>query len=228
MEKSDDFSNNSKLSPEEFLDRNKIPLASFLVGLILVGFGLFMYKQGLLGSTEKIEILDSKEEAINSIASKEIVVEITGAVENPGIYKLKEGDRVEDLLIATGGISADADRTWVEKYINRAAKLVDGQKIYIVKIGELNPSVGNQSSGESANNSSVIKLDQGVLGVNMSGKVNINTASLSELDTLPGIGQVYGQNIIDHRPYSSVEDLLSNGVLKKSVYEKVKDKVSVY
>ena len=58
--------------------------------------------------------------------------------------------------------------------------------------------------------------------------VNINTATLKELDTLPGIGPVYGQNIIEHRPYSTVEELLSKAVLKKNVYEKIKDKVSVY
>ena len=217
-----------KFSFEGFIDKNKISLASFLIGLILIGFGVFMYKQGLFGSTDKIQILDSKAESANLVASKEIVVEISGAVEKPGIYKLKEGDRVEDLLIIAGGISASADRTWVEKFINRAAKLADGQKIYIVKTGELNPTAGNQSSGESANNSSVIKLDQGVLGVNASTMVNINTASLSELDTLPGIGQVYGQSIIDHRPYSSVSELLNKGALKQNVYEKVKDKISVY
>ncbi|MHA2055880.1 MAG: ComEA family DNA-binding protein [Candidatus Hodarchaeales archaeon] len=56
----------------------------------------------------------------------------------------------------------------------------------------------------------------------------MNTATLKELDSLPGIGPVYGQSIIEHRPYSTVEELLSKDALKKSTYEKVKDLVTVY
>ena len=58
--------------------------------------------------------------------------------------------------------------------------------------------------------------------------ININTASLQELDTLPGIGPVYGQSIVEHRPYSNIEELMSKGALKKNVYEKVKDLVTIY
>lgn len=214
--------NKPKLSFEEFLDKNKTYIAIFLVGLILIGFGVFMYKEGYIGSTDKIEILNSNaNDNLSTSPSKEIILEISGAVEKPGVYKLKEGDRIEDLLIASGGISADADRQWMEKYINRAAKLIDGQKLYIVKVGDQSPEA-------TAKNNGSIKLDQGVLGANSSGLMNINAASLSELDTLPGIGQVYGQSIIDHRPYSSIEELLSKGALKQSVYDKVKDKVSIY
>lgn len=58
--------------------------------------------------------------------------------------------------------------------------------------------------------------------------ININTASQSELESLRGIGPVTGKNIIDHRPYSDVSELLSRGVLKKNVYEDNKDKMTVY
>ena len=119
-------------------------------------------------------------------------------------------------MVLAGGLSADADRTWVEKTLNRAAKISDGQKIYIPSISEkLEVKSQNLGTG-TAGNSLIDSL------------VNINTASLSELDKLPGIGPVYGQSIIDHRPYSTVEELVSKGALKKNVYEKVKDKVSVY
>ena len=109
----------------------------------------------------------------------------------------------------------------MQVYVNRAAKLTDGQKLYIYKVGEHSETV-------SASNSVGIKMDQGVLAGSTAGGVNINSASLAELDSLPGIGQVYGQKIIEHRPYSNIEELLSKGVLKKNVFEVVKDKVSVY
>ena len=131
-------------------------------------------------------------------------------------------------MIAAGGASADADRVWMEKYVNRAAKLADGQKVYIFKAGEISSGNSSQSDAASAKNNGGIKVDQGVLGTGQGALININTASFSQLDMLPGIGQVYGQSIIEHRPYSTVEELVSKGALKQGVYDKIKDLVIVY
>jgi len=202
---------------DEWLKRLSLSPVNWLIllsniGLILIGAGVFFYKSDFLEPSTKVEILDT------NLSEGEITVEIAGEIVSPGVYKLPGGSRVEDLLIAAGGFSAGADRDGVEKYLNRAAKLFDGQKVY----------VASQSEVSSAKNSDYIKESQPVLGVNQSGLTNINTASLSELDKLPGIGPVYGQSIIDHRPYSNVEELLSKEALKKSVYEKIKNVVSVY
>ena len=197
--------------------RNRAILLSGLVGLILLGIGILLFRKDPSFSSTKVEILETNSEGEGG----EITAEIAGEVIRPGVYKLSGNSRIEDLLILAGGFSVDADRNWIEKYLNRAAKLTDGQKVYI-------PKTGQQSDTSSANRSGGIKVDQSVLGVERSGLLNINTASLSELDGLPGIGSVYGQNIIDHRPYSTVEELQSKGALKKSVYEKIKNLVSVY
>ena len=109
----------------------------------------------------------------------------------------------------------------MEKYVNRAAKLSDGQKMYIPRIDE-------QMGSESANQNAIYQSGSSVAGVQNGGFVDINTATLLELDKLPGIGPVYGQSIIDNRPYSNIEELLSKGALKQSVYEKIKDEVGVY
>lgn len=215
----DDTSKRTGLNFNKFIDKNKLPIAAFFSGLIMVGVGVLFFKQGYLEPSEKIEVINVS--ADENKESEKIVVEISGSIEKPGVYNLSKGARVEDLLIVAGGLSASADRAWVEKYVNRAAKLTDGQKLYILKVGE-------QSNIGSAKNSDGIKTDQGVLGVGEEGLVNINTGSLNDLDSLPGIGQVYGQSIIDHRPYSSVEELLSKGALRQNVYDKVKDKVTVY
>ncbi len=148
----------------------------------------------------------------DSLQPKEIVVEISGAVQKEGVYSLPSGSRVNDLLVIGNGLSVDADRGWVDKNINRAAKLVDGQKIYIPFARET-----TQSGSEQNPNG-----DRG------SGSININSASLSELDTLPGIGQAYASNIIEHRPYSNSEELVSKGALKQYVFDKIKNSITVY
>lgn len=203
---------------EEIFLKYRYPLLILLAGLILALSGFFIVKSGLTSSSTKVEVLTA---STSGQAGQEIAVEIAGEILSPGVYKLPAESRVEDLLIISGGFTADADRIWTDRYLNRAAKLTDGQKVFI-------PSIKEQSGVLSAKNgtgdqtaSSTFSSDSNVL-------INVNTASLAQLDSLPGIGPVYGQSIIEHRPYSNVEELLSKGALKSSVYQKVKDLVSIY
>jgi len=194
---------------DDFFFRFRYAILIFLLGVILTGVGLFISRNEKDGDTDKVEVLMGASEAQGE--GLEIVVEIAGEIEKPGVYKLPKNSRIEDLLIASGGISSDADRVWMERSLNRAAKLSDGQKIYIPAVGEQ----GSNPSGESR-------------GSGGSGLININSASQKELDALPGIGPAYAQNIIEHRSYSNVEELSTKGVLKKSTYEEIKDLVTVY
>lgn len=201
------------LNVEGFLIKNQRLLVFLLIELILIGFGVLLFKTNILTQSDSVEILQSTTEPQN--ISQEIVVEISGAVEKEGVYKMKMGNRIDDLLIASGGLSVNADRDFVTKKINRAAKLIDGQKIYIYQKGEL-----------SAKELQGIKVDQAVLGDSSSGLVNINTASLSELDKLSGIGPVYAQKIIDNRSYSTLEELVSKGAIGQSLFEKIKNSIT--
>jgi len=202
---------------ETFFFKYRFLLFILLGGVVLIGVGLLLNNANLSGT--KVEVLEATTEAQNT--PFEIVVEIAGEVEKPGVYKLPKDSRIEDLLVSAGGVSSSADRDWMEKTLNRAAKLSDGQKIYIPKVGE-------QSGATSAKNTSEYQTVSPDFSAQEGGLVNINTASLKDLDTLPGIGPVYGQNIIEHRPYSNVGELLSKAVLKPSVYEKIKDLVTAY
>ena len=198
----------------------KAYFALILFGAVICILGLMTsQKLGQLNQP-KIEILDASGDSKTQVLN-EIVVEIAGEVQKPGVYKLISGQRVEDILTLAGGFSANADRVWIDRNLNRAAKLTDGQKIYL-------PSYSEQTSSLSASNEGSDQSVSGVLGSQMTSLVNINSASLSELDSLPGIGQVYGQSIIDHRPYSTTQELLSKGVLKSSVYKKIEDKITAY
>lgn len=202
---------------DEFLQKYHKNIIFLLFGVILVGLGLFFSKIGVFDSKDKIEILNNTTEPQNTVS--EIIVEISGSIEKPGVYKLSGNSRVEDLLIVSGGISASADRDWVSKNINRASKLVDGQKIYIY----------SQSEVASAKESGGIKLDQQVLGesnTNFNNLININTASLEKIMELPDIAQKRGQSIIEHRPYSTKEELVSKGVISQNIFEKIKNLIT--
>ncbi len=202
---------------DEILSKYRYQLLVIFAGLILVGVGVLFFKTSSFSST-KVEILN---ETKTGSASGEITAEISGAVITPGVYKLSIGARIEDLLVASGGLSKDADRSWTDKYLNRAAKVTDGQKVYIPKTGEQTLGVSAKSGGGDQSGSSTFSSDSNAL-------ININTASLKELDAIPGIGQTYGQNIIDHRPYSNTQELVSKGAIKQSLYEKIKDQITIY
>lgn len=197
--------------------RFRYPLLILFSGLILTLFGVLVYKSGVLGGPTKIEVLES---ATEGQVKGEITAEVSGAILKPGVYKMAVNSRVEDLLILSGGFSVDADRIWTDKYLNRAAKLTDGQKIYI--------PTDEQSKGLSAKTNDGDQTISPEILSDSNALININTAGLNKLDTLPGIGQVYGQNIIEHRPYSNIEELVSKGVIRQSLFEKVKNLITVY
>lgn len=150
------------------------------------------------------------------VETKHVTVDVEGAVEKPGVYDLPADARVQDALIAAGGMSREADRDRIAKSLNLAAKLTDGDKIYI-------PFPGDSSSGVLAEGSGA----DAVLGAETA-LININTASAKDLDSLPGVGDVTAGKIIAGRPYGAIEELTSKKVVSQKVFGEIKDKVSVY
>lgn len=183
-----------------------------LIGITLIIGGLTFQKVINLNST-KIEVLSSS--SPNETKPNDIVVEIGGQVLKPGVYHLPVSARIEDAFIVSGGITANADRGWVEKNINRAARLSDGQKIYIPEHSEVLSASNLSSFSNVAQYGSSQSPSQ----------ININMGSLTDLDTLPGIGQVYAQKIIDNRPYSNINELVSKKVIPQTTFDKIKDKI---
>lgn len=188
------------------LDNYKLPLGLCLVGLVLIIGGIFA--SGLTRSKPK----EFPEESLVQ-AQKIISVDISGAVNKPGVYKLNGWARIEDAINAAGGISQDASQEYVSKYINLAQKLIDGTKVYIPKNGE-QLLLGQQAGSVS--------------GVSTASSVNINNATQAELEALPGIGPVTASKIISDRPYQNTGELLSKKIVGKAVFEKIKDSIVVY
>ena len=148
--------------------------------------------------------------------NKKIIVDVDGAVKNPGVYEFFEGDRIDDAIIKAGGLLENA----YTKNINKARVLVDGEKIYVSKEGEKNLDI-EIMDGSIYNTGEAVENND---------KININTASKEVLMSLDGIGEVYSQRIIDYRnivKFSSIEELkLVKGIGEKT-FEKIKDIITV-
>lgn len=180
--------------------------------LVLLLYLIVVMATRSLKKTSSVEYLAKTGVASGEKPGRDIWVDVSGAVVAPGVYKLAEGARIKDALVAAGGISSTADRTVVAKEVNLAEVVTDGQKIYIRE--KLNgPPIG---SG----------VTSGQAGV--TDKINLNSASLSELDSLWGVGQVRAGEIIKNRPYAKPEELLTKKVVTKAVFEKIKDQITVY
>jgi len=195
-----------------------------LVGIFLVVVGVISVVaiSSKIGG-DGVEIVEIEKEE----DSGEIFVDVGGAVEEPGMYKLEAKARINDALVKAEGLSAEADRDWFEKNINLAAKLTDGMKIYIPARSETSGSTNFQAPNPPAGETGFKQTGE-VSGVSIEDKVNVNTASSAELDKLWGIGPVTAEKVIGGRPYGSVEELLTKKILKSNVYERNKDKLAVY
>ncbi|HKU03694.1 MAG TPA: ComEA family DNA-binding protein [Arthrobacter sp.] len=134
-----------------------------------------------------------------------VVVHVAGAVATPGVIRLQQGGRVDDAIAAAGGAAPDAD----VNRLNLALVVEDGQKIYVPQRGEPLPAGTDAAGAEDAGpgNPAPAGAQPGAPG----GKVNLNTADAAELDTLPKVGPVLAQRIVDwrkdHGPFKSVEEL---------------------
>jgi competence protein ComEA len=140
----------------------------------------------------------------------EVVVHVVGAVRAAGLYRLPAGSRVADALEQAGGAAAAADVALV----NLAAPLVDGQQVVVPSRAD---AAGANGPAEGA-------------GASGSGPVHLNTASIEELDELPGVGPVTAQKIVDHRekhgPFMSVDDLDAVPGIGAAKIEQLRDLVA--
>jgi competence protein ComEA len=145
-----------------------------------------------------------------SAALPPLVVDVAGWVRHPGVYQLQTGDRIIDALQAAGGAKPGADL----RPLNLAALLQDAQQVLVPRRGSGGPAAGGGASAGGPG-----------------GKINLNTATLDQLESLPGIGEVIGQRILDYRqqhgPFHSVDDLLNVSGIGPSHLADVKDLVAV-
>lgn len=159
-----------------------------------------------------------------SVSPSHIVVDMAGAIEKPGVYEASIGARLKDILIQAGGLSNDVHRDFFSRNFNLAKLMVDQEKVYIPSLDE----IANGVFGEIQKNLDyTIPSQLNTSQTTINEKININTASSDELDTLPGIGKTTADKIIKNRPYSIIEELLTKKAVNKSVYQNIKDLISI-
>jgi len=195
-------------------DEHKLTLIGLTVAL-LVGGLVYAYNHFLV-PTHPSEILDNPEKIFTKPVSAGLKIHISGAVRREGVYVAKIGDRVVDLVSLAGGSLPNADLS----ALNLAEELKDGQKV-VVPVKEYRsislPACRQaRSEREASGNQKSRKTERGK-------KININTATVSELDELPGIGPATAQKMIEARPFSKLEDIMKIPRFGKSRFEKLKD-----
>ena len=136
-----------------------------------------------------------------------LVIHVDGAVYSPGIYELPLDSRIQDAIVAAGGFTETADKS----QINLASKIYDGQKIYIPDESDVNVNTTTLPQQNSPTGNQLI---------------NINLATMEELNELPGIGETKAQAIINYResngPFTELEDLLNVPGIGDSIFNQIK------
>lgn len=214
-----------------FENLNKKQKTTILIIAIIVAIGMiyFIYNKNQIRSDINLEseilISNTSENKTNvEIQEDLVIIHITGSVKNPGIVKLKYGSRIEDAIEAAGGLTENADIT----NVNLAYVLDDGVKIRI-------PSITDEKNGdeqilEDGSGENIIEETNMTLGASTK-EVNINKATETELQSLPGIGASLASRIIEYRnqngKFSKIEDIKNVNGIGDSKYDNIKDFITV-
>ena len=190
-------------------------------------------------SKKKAEITESDQSsAIQQPVSRTIYVDVCGAVVNPGVYELSSDSRVFQAIEKAGGYLPGA----AASYLNRARSLYDGQQIYVPTQEEVDSQTipltqdetvqdGVVQEGTAQTRTAADNTADGTGSTQAGQRINLNTADVSQLSTLTGVGESKALAIIAYReengPFTSIEDIMNVPGIKEGTYEKIKDKIAI-
>ena len=218
----------------------KIVVYIIIISVIaLIIYEVAIKKENLIENITDINTIETSEENETKEQEKvditnKIMVYITGEVKNPGIYELEENSRIKDVIEKAGGLKETADIT----DINLATILQDEDKITIPSKEENKQEKQNTEKIQSNKQSKTTEKSQNTTsisinttGKNQNTKVNINTATQTELETLPGIGPSTASKIVSYRKengkFKSIEEIKKVNGIGESKYKKIKELIKV-
>jgi competence protein ComEA len=208
----------------ENLTKNQRIIIFIIIIIISIGMLYFIYSKNQIKETTSIEdeiLISNSTEKEENEKKEQVIIHITGSVKNPGIVKLKEGSRIEDAIEAAGGLTENADIT----NVNLAYVLDDGIKIKIPSVTDedIEDEVISENIGEN-----IVEENNETSKGNI---VNINKATESELQELPGIGSSLASKIIEYRnqngKFNNIEDIKNVNGIGESKYSSIKDLIKV-
>ncbi|MBQ2938081.1 MAG: helix-hairpin-helix domain-containing protein [Clostridia bacterium] len=205
--------------------------------LIVVIYNFFIKKEDFLDNNYDLNIFASNEGNVNEVENlveesndsdvNKIVVYITGAVKKEGMYELDENSRIADGIEKAGGLTEEA---YIDN-INLAFVLQDGMKVRIPKKSEKSNVIEDDTDKYVSIGESITENVGDTMQNSKTDKININTASQTELETLPGIGASTALKIINYRKdngkFSKIEDIKNVSGIGDSKYDKIKDLIKV-
>lgn len=216
----------------QILNKKTIIFISIIIVCVIGTYYLFIKEKEYIGNDSNLIISngiekEAKENDTKDIEEKnKIVVYIAGAIKNEGVYELEENSRITDIIEKAGGLTDDANIN----NINLAYILQDGVKVYIPKDNDKN-EIKDETNIYVSKENGESNIDNGTSVETKNSKININTATQTELETLPGIGPSTATKIINYRKengkFNSIDELKKVSGIGDSKYNKIKEMIRI-
>ena len=211
-------------------EQKKKVIVTVLFSLLFLGTSIYFWITPSSNKEEKVEekteLVKKEKEEIKDIEEETLIVDIKGEVNAPGIYEVPKGTRVMDVITSAGGLTGNADTS----QINLSKKVSDEMVIIVDKQGEVTTSSGNIRNDARIDTSEAL-VSGGSNEVAVSGPVSINQGTKEQLMTLPGIGEVKAQAIIDYRNsqggFQTLEELMEVKGIGESTFNKLKENITL-
>ena len=200
-------------------DSNRVWIAALAIGLgglVLAGAWMLSGPSGAAVGIEVAALEGTLPSTSGTPATpgRQLVIDVGGAVRQPGVYRLPDGARIVDAIEAAGGFAPSVDAAAVAGELNLAAPLADGDRVRVPARGSARPTSPGQTRAAPASDDA------------RDGLLDLNRATAGELEALPAIGPATAAKIIaarEEQPFASVDDLRARKILGESAFSKVRD-----